>query len=268
MAVKASSSITLSSVVDVKATYRYYLLQSSTLAKPSKPTTYPPPSSWDDVEPTYTEGSTNSLYFVDLTLFSDDTWLYSEVSLSSSYEAAKIAYNKALSTEESLEDTSEEILATIEEQTSSIRSEYNTEITTIKTTYIQTADAEALVKRETSSLAVDYDGIYAEVGKTVYDPLSKAIGELTTELNDKTKYLSFEADTGLTVGSKDSPNKIVIDDNDLSIINNGNVVQKFDSDGYGEIPKLKVTTSANFLGYVIEKKEGSGIINCRWVGDE
>lgn len=95
MAVKASGQITLSSVVDVLATYRFYLLQSSTAAIPSKPTTFPPSSAWDDTEPGYTEGSTNSLYTVDCTLFSDESFLYSGVSLSSSYEAAKAAYNRA-----------------------------------------------------------------------------------------------------------------------------------------------------------------------------
>ena len=95
MAVKAAGQITLTSVVDVYATYRYYLLQSSTAAKPAKPTTFPPSSAWSDTEPGYTDGSTNSLYTVDCTLFSDDSFLYSLVSLSSSYEAAKTAYNKA-----------------------------------------------------------------------------------------------------------------------------------------------------------------------------
>lgn len=94
MAVKAAGQITLSSVVDVSATYRYYLLQSSTAAIPPKPTIFPP-SVWDDVEPGYTDGSTNSLYTVDCTVFSDGTFVYSPVSLSSSYEAAKAAYNKA-----------------------------------------------------------------------------------------------------------------------------------------------------------------------------
>ncbi len=60
MAVKASGQITLSTVVDVAGTYRYYLLQSSTAALPPKPTIFPP-STWDDVEPGYTDGSTNSL---------------------------------------------------------------------------------------------------------------------------------------------------------------------------------------------------------------
>jgi hypothetical protein len=94
MAVKAAGQITLSSVVDVTATYRYYLLQSSTAATPPKPTTFPP-AVWDDVEPGYTDGSTYSLYTVDCTVFSDGTYVYSPVSLSSSYEAAKAAYNKA-----------------------------------------------------------------------------------------------------------------------------------------------------------------------------
>lgn len=104
MAVKASAHITLSIERDIEAYYRYYLLQSSTLAVPSKPTTNPPSSSWDDSEPTYTSGSTNSLYFVDLTVFTDGTWSYSDVSLSSSYEAAKEAYNKAVAAGETAED--------------------------------------------------------------------------------------------------------------------------------------------------------------------
>lgn len=95
MAIKASASITLSCVVDVSSSTRYYKLQASTLAKPTKPTSKPP-SGWITTEPTYTAGSTNSLYLTDLTVFSDGTFAYSDVSLSSSYEAAKAAYNKAV----------------------------------------------------------------------------------------------------------------------------------------------------------------------------
>lgn len=93
----ASSSITLARVNDgsdgngVKSVTRYYILQSSA---PSKPTTNPP-DGWTTTEPTYTSGSTDSLYFCDLTTFSDGTWAYSTVSKSSSYEAAKEAWNKA-----------------------------------------------------------------------------------------------------------------------------------------------------------------------------
>lgn len=90
-----SAQITLYHVIDILEVRRYYLLQSSTLTKPAKPTTYPPSINWGLTEPSYTEGSTNSLYFVDCTIFSDESFKYSEVSLSSSYEAAKAAYNKA-----------------------------------------------------------------------------------------------------------------------------------------------------------------------------
>ena len=94
MSIKASASVTLSSYRDTEAVTRYYKLVSSTASAPSKPTTNPP-SGWDDTEPSYTSGSTNTLYFCDLTEFSDGTWAYSAVSKSSSYEAAKEAYNKA-----------------------------------------------------------------------------------------------------------------------------------------------------------------------------
>lgn len=99
MAVKARASITLTSVVDVSAVYRYYLLQSATLAAPAKPTANPPGGSWTLSEPSYASGGTNSLYTTDLTVFSDNTFLYSTVCLSSGYEAAKAAYNKAASAE-------------------------------------------------------------------------------------------------------------------------------------------------------------------------
>ena len=104
MAVKAKAEITLATIRDVQSVTRYYLLQSSTSSIPSKPTANPPGGSWVKTEPSYTSGSTNSLYFTDLTVFSDGTFVYSDVSLSSSYEASKIAYNKAVSAQESIED--------------------------------------------------------------------------------------------------------------------------------------------------------------------
>lgn len=103
MAVKASVQITISKVTDIYACYRYYKLQSSTLAKPSKPTTNPP-SGWSDTEPAYVSGSTNTLYFVDCNVYSDKTFSFSEVSKSSSYEAAKAAWNKAKNAQDTVDN--------------------------------------------------------------------------------------------------------------------------------------------------------------------
>lgn len=95
MAVKASATVTITAYRDISNITRYYKLQASSLAIPSKPTANPP-SGWSDAEPAYSSGSTNTLYFVDLTVYTDGTWQYSSVSKSSSYEAAKEAYNKAV----------------------------------------------------------------------------------------------------------------------------------------------------------------------------
>lgn len=103
MAVKASTQITISKVIDVYAIYRYYKLQSSTLTKPAKPTTYPP-SGWSGTEPAYVSGSTNTLYFVDCNVYSDKSFSFSEVSKSSSYEAAKDAWNKANNAQNSIDN--------------------------------------------------------------------------------------------------------------------------------------------------------------------
>lgn len=107
MAVKASAYVTLTSVVDIEASYRYYLLQSSTLAKPNKPSTNPPGGSWSDSEPTYDSGSTSSLYYVDLTVFADGTFHYTDVSLSTTYESSKEAYNKAVNAQDSADAANE-----------------------------------------------------------------------------------------------------------------------------------------------------------------
>lgn len=93
--IKASATVTITCYRDTNSITRYYKLQSSTASVPSKPNTNPPPSEWNDSEPSYTSGSTNTLYFCELSVFSDGTFSYSTVSKSSSYEAAKEAYNKA-----------------------------------------------------------------------------------------------------------------------------------------------------------------------------
>lgn len=95
MVVKAKCEITLYRVVDIDKVTRYYLLQSSTATTPSKPTANPPGGNWKTTEPSYTSGSTNTLYFVDLTMMTNGSFSYSAVSKSSSYEAAKEAWNKA-----------------------------------------------------------------------------------------------------------------------------------------------------------------------------
>ena len=111
------NAITLSVVNDgakgdagkgVQSTTRYYCLEASSEA-PAKPTTNPPDSKWTTTEPNYTSGNTSYLYITDLTVYTDSTFLYSDVSLSSSYEAAKAAYAKAVNAETEIEKTNEAV---------------------------------------------------------------------------------------------------------------------------------------------------------------
>lgn len=154
MAVKASAAVTLSAVVDVQAVWRFYLLQGSTLAAPAKPTVYPPPAAWTDAEPTYTPGSTSTLYVVDCNVFSDGTFAYTPVSVSTAFEAAKLAYNKAASAEASASDAqdkfarSEEALVELEEQTAS-------EIVKTKDAILLDVSEKYYVKGETEQLVAE-----------------------------------------------------------------------------------------------------------------
>lgn len=110
MEVKAKAEITISRIVDVEKVTTYYLLQSSTVAVPSKPADGAAiGSNWSKTEPSYSSGSTMTLYFVTQTVLSNGTIKYSEVSKSSSYEAAKEAWNKANSAQNTANNVNDKI---------------------------------------------------------------------------------------------------------------------------------------------------------------
>lgn len=94
MAVLAYAQVTLAATVDVDAVTTYYRLQASSSAAPSKPTVENP-TGWTTTEPTYAGGSASTLYTCQRTDLTDGSWAWSDVSVSSSYEAAKAAWNKA-----------------------------------------------------------------------------------------------------------------------------------------------------------------------------
>lgn len=202
----AKAQITISRIIDIDKVIRYYLLQSSTSAVPDKPTTNPPPDEWTTIEPSYTSGSTNTLYFVDLTIFTNDTFSYSDVSKSSSYEAAKEAYNNADAAhkrltiaETAIEQTNEaiELKATEENVRASIQ-EINDALTNIS----KSVEAK-----------IDSDGLNLSIQET----LSNGINSVTT-----TNGYSF-TDEGLKVTKSDS-------DIITTITENGMMISKDDSD--------------------------------------
>lgn len=269
MAVKATAQITLSLVVDVKAAYRYYLLQSSTLDAPVKPTTFPPASSWDDTEPTYTDGSTNSLYFVDCTVFRDDTFIYSEVSLSSSYEAAKAAYNKAVNAENTanntqtdLENNMSAISKTILEEKASANAYADAIMLQALKSYVE-SDGEdyTALKEAVNTLIVDSEGLLAKIEKTTAD-IEKVDEDLQAKFNQISLIFSITIN-GVTIGRTESPYKIFLDDNEFSMkIGDARVLwfEISENQKSANIPELIVTEKFTLFG--LEGKEDTdGNIN-------
>lgn len=179
--------------VSVISIVRYYMMKTSSQeTPPDKPTTNPPSDSWSNIEPGYNPDG--YLYFVDLTTFSDGSFSYSDVSLSSTYSAVKDAEKKA---------------------------------------------EEAKAKADDTQDSLD-------------------------DTNQKLKtYFDFGDD--LTIRKDNSPFKISISNEEIQIKQDIELIQKFDKDGNGIIPKLKVISLLNLMGYQLEK-DSAGNLNCVYVG--
>lgn len=282
MAVKASATITLSCYRDTQSVTRYYKLQSSTASTPSKPTTKPP-SGWTDAEPSYTSGSTNTLYFCDLSVFSDGTWSYSTVSKSSSYEAAKEAYNKAVNAQ----STAEQVLDSAVEITDQAKQE-------------AISEAEGIIKESIDSLLIgdssvidgtEYSGsslyeiITSIITRTAsleqneegfdfnFESLEQTItqigDEMSTEFAQRLKYIRF-VDGAIILGDADSLFEVRITNERISFVYNGVTLAYLDSQRLNveEANLVEVTIEKNlWLGEFRWFKRPNGNLALKWEGD-
>lgn len=235
MAVKASAIITLSHLVDIVSTTRYYKLQSSTAAAPSKPTANPP-SGWSKTEPTYTAGSTNTLYFVDCTVFSNATFAYSDVSKSSSYEAAKEAYNKAQAVEKATETVKQELTDYKTEMSTNLDSitasvtETRTELTTttenvydalgrLQDTAVSTEELESVKQLLITQWSDQLEYRFTQVTNLI-DSTNGTIAKNQRLLE---QYIRFEG-ARITLGRSDSAIQAVLSNDRLEFVENGQTV--------------------------------------------
>ena len=235
MAVKASAIITLSHLVDIVSTTRYYKLQSSTAAAPSKPTANPT-SGWSKTEPTYTAGSTNTLYFVDCTVFSNATFAFSDVSKSSSYEAAKEAYNKAQAAEKATETVKQELTdykvdarKDMDSITASV-TETRTELTTttenvydalgrLQDTAVSTEELESVKQLLITQWSDQLEYRFTQVTNLI-DSTNGTVAENQRLLE---QYIRFEG-VRITLGRSDSAIQAVLSNDRLEFVENGQTV--------------------------------------------
>lgn len=222
MIVLASASVTLACVVDVSAVYRYYLLQPSTMATPSAPESYPPTGAWTDTEPGYVSGSTNSLYTVDLTVFSDGSYTYSTVSLSSSYEAAKEAWNKAQAAGDTAQeaiDTANGVAASTSEQITQVVKDSQEIILAALAEYATTSDLESLKETISSQLSVMADEIQLRFTQAT-EQIQNVNGDLQARYDEISKYFKFTVD-GLVIGEEGNEITLKVDNDRISFLDGG-----------------------------------------------
>ena len=127
--------------------------------------------------------------------------------------------------------------------------------------YVETSNYEEFKSTLQTELEVWAAGIAGRVTATE-ESIVNVNGDLQEKFNTITKYFTFDIN-GLTIGQVDNPNKVVIDNDQISILVNNIPVQEFKADGTALIPILKVTQMLNLLGLQITEDETN--INCDFV---
>lgn len=128
--------------------------------------------------------------------------------------------------------------------------------------YVETSTFGEFKKTLQTQLEVWAEGISGRVTATE-ESVKNVDGDLQEKFNQITKYFTFDIN-GLTIGQVDNPNKVVIDNDQISILVSNHPVQEFKADGTSLIPILNVTKKLDLLGLQIT--EDATNINCDYVG--
>jgi hypothetical protein len=131
--------------------------------------------------------------------------------------------------------------------------------------YVETGNFTSFKETVESQLKILSDEISGSITE-ITEQIVNVNGDLQSKFNQITKYFAFDIN-GLTIGQIDNPNKVVIDNDTISILVNDMVVQSFDSNGQALIPEVNITKKMNLLGYLIEEDE-DGNVNCEYVGGD
>lgn len=150
-----------------------------------------------------------------------------------------------------------DIKETLIQQSTSITETCESIILEALTEYTTTGDFESFKETVSSQLTLLSDQMELKFTETT-EQLESVNDDLQEKYNTITKYFTFDID-GMTIGQEDNPNKVVIDNDEISILVNDVVVQKFDANGCALIPELNVTKSLNLFGLLISQDENGNI---------
>ena len=152
---------------------------------------------------------------------------------------------------------------TITEQRTSLLETCESIVKTATDTLVEESDFATYKATKETEFATYSTGIEARVSEAE-ERIETVNGTLQEQLNTITKYFTFNVD-GLTIGQENNPNKVVIDNDDITIFVQDKEVVTFKADGTGVIPDLRVTNTANILG--LQFTQDSTHINIDFTGE-
>ena len=164
-----------------------------------------------------------------------------------------------------VENKTIEMKEIIVEQNTTMTNDFEQILFNALQSYTETGDFEAYQNTVASQLQLIAEQMTLQFTETTKH-LEEVNSTLQEQLNTITKYFTFNID-GLTIGEVGNPNKLVLDNDEISILVNGVVVQKFDAQGMALIPELNITKSLNLFGYVLEE-DALGNVNCAYAGGD
>ena len=245
--------------VDVVSIVKYYTMQDSTLAAPTKPTAYPAPAPWVTTEPEYSEETPSSLYIVECTVFSDGTWIYSDVSLSSAYEVAKEAMDK-------IDHISEEELVDIRESITNISQtaeDIQLSVSDIETKQTAMDELRSQIEQITSVLI--------ENGKVTFDfdTIKQQVEGAVEELERRNRYVAITEDAtlGATITIGDSESGMVgrFTKESLDFLNGDTVIASYANDGL-TTENITTNNQLKFGSNWAIRPGAGGNLNDVWIG--
>lgn len=230
--------------------------------------------------------SSGSLYAGDGTFTSDETWTKRKTTFTADGEDFALVFgatgtyyiyhaqleigNKATDwrpasedVDQSISQTANELHQYVTEQSTAITNSCEEIILEALQSYTQTGDFESYKETVESQLSLMADQMQLKFTETT-TKLEAVNDDLQEKFNSITKYFTFSID-GLTIGQVDNPNKVVIDNDEISILVNDSVVQRFDAYGRAQIPELNITKGFNLFGYQISEDE-DGNVNMEYAG--
>lgn len=160
---------------------------------------------------------------------------------------------------------SAQVKQTMETQTTAILADCEKLIFAAVEEYVETGDFEEYKSTVASQLLILSDEILLKFTET-NSRIAEVDGDLQEKFNLITKYFSFDIN-GLTIGQVDNPNKVVVDNDRISLLVNNIEVLWLDANGKAHVPELIVTRAFNLFGYLIDQDE-SGNVNCEYMEGE